>query len=79
MIDDVPCPVMLNPAITPHRSKWLSPSTGIRAVDDCVEGFCSLEANPYADAPALRGLERDRLRLTSTSGVNHPLKQRLRP
>ena len=56
MIDDVPCPVMLNPAITPHRSKWLSPSTGIRAVDDCVEGFCSLEANPYADAPALRGL-----------------------
>ncbi len=24
-------------------------------------------------------LERDRLRLTSTSGVNHPLKQRLRP
>ncbi len=26
-----------------------------------------------------RALERDRLRLTSTSGVNHPLKQRLRP
>ncbi len=26
-----------------------------------------------------RALERDRLRLTSTSGVNQPLKQRLRP
>ena len=30
--------------------------TGIRAVDHCVEGFCSLEANPYADAQAIRGL-----------------------
>ena len=28
---------------------------------------------------AIQTLERDRLRLTSTSGVNHPLKQRLRP
>ena len=27
----------------------------------------------------LQALERDRLRLTSTSGVNHPPKQRLRP
>ena len=26
-----------------------------------------------------RSLERDRVRLTSTSGVNHPLNQRLRP
>ena len=29
--------------------------------------------------PVGNDLERDRLRLTSTSGVNHPLKQRLRP
>ncbi len=28
---------------------------------------------------ATQALERDRLRLTSTSGVNHPLKQKLRP
>ena len=31
-------------------------STGIRAVDHCVEGICSGEAHPYADAQALRGL-----------------------
>ena len=32
------------------------PSTGIRAVDHCVEGLCSREAHPYADAQALKGL-----------------------
>ena len=30
--------------------------TGIRAVDHCVEGICSGEANPYGDAQALHGL-----------------------
>ena len=34
---------------------------------------------PFWEAVSDSGLERDRLRLTSTSGVNHPLKQRLRP
>ena len=29
---------------------------GIRAVDHCVEGFCSNEAHPYGDAQALKGL-----------------------
>jgi maleylacetate reductase len=29
---------------------------GIRAVDHCVEGLCSGEANPFADAQALHGL-----------------------
>lgn len=48
--------VILDPAITVHTPEWLFLSTGIRAVDHCVEGFCSLEANPYADAQALRGL-----------------------
>jgi maleylacetate reductase len=31
-------------------------STGIRAVDHCVDGICSAEANPFADAQALNGL-----------------------
>jgi maleylacetate reductase len=39
-----------------HTPEWLFLSTGIRAVDHCVEGICSAEAHPYADAQALRGL-----------------------
>ncbi len=52
----IPRTVILDPAMTRHTPEWLFLSTGIRAVDHCVEGFCSLEANPYADAQALRGL-----------------------
>ena len=47
---------MLDPAITVHTPEWLWLSTGIRAVDHCVEGICSAEANPFADAQALHGL-----------------------
>jgi maleylacetate reductase len=52
----VPAAVVLDPAITVHTPEWLFLSTGIRAVDHCVEGICSREAHPYADAQALRGL-----------------------
>jgi maleylacetate reductase len=52
----VPNAVVLDPAITVHTPEWLWLSTGIRAVDHCVEGVCSNEANPYADAQALKGL-----------------------
>jgi alcohol dehydrogenase class IV len=48
--------VILDPAITVHTPEWLFLSTGIRAVDHCVEGICSGEAHPFADAQALRGL-----------------------
>jgi maleylacetate reductase len=52
----VPAAVVLDPAVTVHTPEWLFLSTGIRAVDHCVEGICSREAHPYADAQALRGL-----------------------
>src|SRR5256885_8612914 len=52
----IPRAVMLDPAITVHTPEWLWLSTGIRAVDHCVEGICSGEAKPYADAQALHGL-----------------------
>ena len=45
-----------DPAITVHTPEWLFLSTGIRAVDHCVEGLCSREAHPYADAQAQKGL-----------------------
>ena len=48
--------VMLDPAVTVHTPAWLWLSTGIRAVDHCVEGICSGGANPFADAQALHGL-----------------------
>jgi maleylacetate reductase len=52
----IPRAVILDPAITVHTPLWLWLSTGIRAVDHCVEALSSLEAHPYADASALKGL-----------------------
>lgn len=52
----MPRAVILDPAITVYTPEWLWLSTGIRAVDHCVEGLCSGEANPYGDAQAFKGL-----------------------
>src|SRR5690349_1417424 len=52
----MPATVILDPAVTRHTPEWLWLSTGVRAVDHCVEGICSGEANPFADAQALHGL-----------------------
>ncbi|MCP9628193.1 iron-containing alcohol dehydrogenase [Rhodopseudomonas palustris] len=52
----MPRAAILDPAITVHTPEWLFLSTGIRAVDHCVEAICSGEAHPYGDAQALRGL-----------------------
>ncbi|WP_425404932.1 iron-containing alcohol dehydrogenase [Hwanghaeella sp.] len=54
--DIIPRTVILDPAVTIHTPAWLWTSTGIRAVDHCVEGICSNEANPYGDAQALKAL-----------------------
>jgi maleylacetate reductase len=52
----MPRAAILDPAVTVHTPEWLWLSTGIRAVDHCVEGLCSREAHPYADAQAMKGL-----------------------
>lgn len=52
----MPRAAILDPAVTVHTPEWLWLSTGIRAVDHCVEGLCSREAHPFADAQALKGL-----------------------
>jgi len=52
----MPRAVILDPAITVHTPEWLFLSTGIRAVDHCVEGLCSAECHPYAEAQAVKGL-----------------------
>ena len=52
----IPRVVVLDPAVTVHTPQWLFLSTGVRALDHCVEGVCSAEANPFGDAQALHGL-----------------------
>jgi maleylacetate reductase len=52
----VPRATILDPAPTVHTPEWLWLSTGLRAIDHCVEGICSNEAHPYGDAQALQGL-----------------------
>jgi maleylacetate reductase len=54
--DIMPATVILDPAVTVHTPEWLWLSTGVRAVDHCVEGICSGEAHAYGDAQALQGL-----------------------
>jgi len=52
----IPQAVVLDPAVTVHTPEWLWISTGIRAVDHCVEGICSNEAHAFGNAQALQGL-----------------------
>jgi maleylacetate reductase len=52
----MPRAAILDPAVTVHTPQWLFLSTGIRALDHCVEGLCSREAHPYGDAQAVKGL-----------------------
>jgi maleylacetate reductase len=52
----VPRATILDPAITVHTPDWLFLSTGIRAVDHCVEAICSRETHPFADAQSVKGL-----------------------
>ncbi|WP_417520234.1 iron-containing alcohol dehydrogenase [Minwuia sp.] len=52
----VPVSVILDPAPTVHTPEWVFLSTGIRAVDHCVEALCSPEANHYCDADALHAI-----------------------
>ena len=52
----VPQIVILDPEITRHTPMWLFLSTGIRAVDHCVEAVCSNESLEYTNASSLHGL-----------------------
>jgi len=55
--DIIPHAVILDPAISVHTPEWLWLSTGIRAVDHCVESLCSFESHPFGDAQSTKGLE----------------------
>jgi maleylacetate reductase len=49
--------VILDADVVRHTPRWLFLSTGVRAIDHCVEGICSSEANPFGDAQAIHGLK----------------------
>ena len=73
----MPRAVILDPAVTLHTPEWLWLSTGIRAVDHCVEGLCSREAHPYADAQALKGLSMLTQALPRVKADPHDLDARM--
>jgi maleylacetate reductase len=73
----MPRAVILDPAITLHTPDWLFLSTGIRAVDHCVEGLCSNEAHPYADAQLLKGLAMLAQGLPRVKGARDDLDARM--
>ncbi|WP_370212994.1 iron-containing alcohol dehydrogenase [Roseovarius sp.] len=52
----MPRAVILDAEVARHTPEWLFLSTGVRAIDHCVEGICSQEANAFGDAQALHGL-----------------------
>lgn len=53
----MPRVAILDAEVARHTPEWLFLSTGVRAIDHCVEGICSAEANPFGDAQALHGLQ----------------------
>jgi maleylacetate reductase len=73
----MPRAAILDPALTVHTPEWLFLSTGIRAVDHCVEGLCSREAHPYADAQALKGLSMLAQALPRVKANPHDLDARM--
>jgi maleylacetate reductase len=73
----MPRAAILDPALTVHTPEWLWLSTGIRAVDHCVEGLCSREAHPYADAQALKGLSMLAQALPRVKANPHDLDARM--
>ena len=73
----MPRSVILDPAITLHTPEWLWLSTGVRAVDHCVEGICSNEAHAYGDAQAIKGLSLLASGLARVKANPHDLDARL--
>ncbi len=71
-----PSEVILDPALTLPTPEWLWLSTGVRAVDHCVEAICSPSANAYCDAQSLHGLKLLTKGLTATKADPTDLQAR---
>ncbi|MEX2643649.1 MAG: iron-containing alcohol dehydrogenase [Acetobacterales bacterium] len=53
----VPRGIVYDAAVTIHTPEWLWLSSGMRAVDHCIEGICSVTANPVSDATCIHALK----------------------
>jgi maleylacetate reductase len=73
----VPRAVVLDPEMTRQTPPELWFSTGMKAVDHCVETLCSLARSPYADALATEGLQRLAEGLRATKAAPDDLDARL--
>ena len=72
-----PSEVILDPALTLPTPEWLWLSTGVRAVDHCVEAVCSHLTNAYCDAQSLHGLTLLTRGLTATRADPLDLEARM--
>ncbi len=72
-----PAAVILDPAVCLHTPDWLWLSTGIRAVDHAVEGICSAQPQPFADAVSLHALRLFASALPANLAVPDDLEARL--
>jgi len=54
--DMAPNVVLLDPALASLTPDWVWLSTGVRAIDHCVEALCSLKADKDSDSTAAEGL-----------------------
>lgn len=52
-----PSLVILDPALSTTTPEWVWLSTGVRAIDHCVESMCSLTAIPSVDVEAEKALQ----------------------
>ncbi len=73
----VPRAVILDPEMTCQTPPELWFSTGMKAVDHCVETLCSLTRAPFADALATEGLKRLAIGLRASKGAPGDLEFRL--
>lgn len=71
-----PSLVVIDPELTTTTPAkyWLS--TGVRAIDHCVETLCSLQSNPQGDEAAERGLKIMVSSLLNTKAHGHDLDAR---
>lgn len=51
-----PSLVILDPALCTTTPEWVWLSTGVRSIDHCVEGMCSLQSIPEVDVAAEKSL-----------------------
>ena len=68
--------IIFDPAVTVHTPEWLWLSTGLRAVDHCVEGYCSKETYPYVEGQVLHALRLFSHSLRRTKRVPDDLEAR---